>query len=445
MHRAVAGLVLAVVAVAALGVPAAAQPAPRRLSFADVVVAVLQNNLQLRVAAFEVSIAQAQLSQAQGGRLPQVSVSGSYTRAQEQLGQTFSFPNPFSPTPPTISVSLPAPDANIYTARLGIQYPLYTGGRIEAQVALARANLAGAQAVFERTKQQTLFAAQQIYLQGLLAGENVAAAARAIDQARESLRVARTRVTAGAAPQFDALQAEVAVANAEQTMVRAQTAVGSVQADLNAALNLPLDTRLDFADTLEPRPVVGGVADAIAQALRDRPDLVEIRNRISAGRAGIDLAASGARPTVSLGAGYDLGNAGGQASSVSGSWSATLAVTLSLFDGGITRERIREARLRVEQLRVLEAQSRQRVELEVRQAWLALEQAAGEMAAAGKALEQGREAARIAAVRYEAGVGTSLEVLSAQSTLALAELSLASARFAQNLARIQLMLATGAL
>jgi outer membrane protein TolC len=354
-----------------------------------------------------------------------------------------TFSNPFGPTPPTITVSLPAPDPNIYTARLAIQYPLYTGGRIEAQIALAEANLGGAQAVFERSKQQTLFAAQQVYLQGLLAGENVAAAQRALDQARESLRVAQARLTTGAAPQFDVLQAEVAVANAEQSMIRARTAVAGAQADLNAALNLPLDTPLQFADSLEPRLVAGGLADAVARALRDRPDLVEVRNRINAAQASINLAASGARPTVSVGAGYDLSNNGGQAASITGSWSVTLGVTLSLFDGGITRERVREAQLRIEQLRTLEAQTRQRVELEVRQAWLGLEQAAGEMAAAGKAVEQGREAARLASVRYSAGVGTSLEVVSAQSTLAQAELALASARFNQNLARIRLILAAG--
>jgi outer membrane protein TolC len=78
-------------------------------------------------------------------------------------------------------------------------------------------------------------------------------------------------------------------------------------------------------------------------------------------------------------------------------------------------------------------------------AWLALQQAAGQSTAAAKAVEQGREAARLAAVRYEAGVGMSLEVVSAQSTLAQAELSLASARFDQNAARIQLILATGSL
>jgi len=58
-------------------------------------------------------------------------------------------------------------------------------------------------------------------------------------------------------------------------------------------------------------------------------------------------------------------------------------------------------------------------------------------------VRQAREATRIAAVRYQEGVGTSLEILSAQATLAQTEFGLASARFYQYLARIQLILAAG--
>lgn len=81
----------------------------------------------------------------------------------------------------------------------------------------------------------------------------------------------------------------------------------------------------------------------------------------------------------------------------------------------------------------------------MRQAWLALDQAAGALLAAAKAVEQGREAARLAGVRYQAGVGTQLELLSAQASLAQAELGLAYARFNQNLARIRVILAAGSL
>jgi len=446
MFRTTAFVLIALILAVAIPGRTSAQSAPasRRLSFAELATTVMQNNLQLRAAALDVAVAEAQLAQARTGRRPQVAVSASYTRAQEQAGQTISFPNPFGPSPPVISFTLPPPP-NIYAARLALQFPLYTGGRIESQIALAEANLRGAQVAFARSQRQILFGAQQLYLQALLGQENVTAAQRALNQATESLRVANARVSTGAAPQFEALQAQVAVANSEQEVVRARTSVATAQTSLNAALNQAQDASLELTETLEPRPVPGTVQEAIARALHDRPEFAELQSRIAAAQASIDLAASGGRPNVTASAGYDVGNSGGNSPNIGGGWSIMLGVTLSVYDGGITRERIREAQLRVEQLKVLDAQTRQQVELEVRQAWLALQQAAGELLAATKAVEQGREAARLAGVRYQAGVGTQLELLSAQTSLAQAELGLASARFNQNLARIRSILATGSL
>lgn len=441
----VAATVVALIAVVAGGVRvdgvgAQTPPPPRRISFADVATTVTQNNLQVRAASFDVTVAQAQLAQARGARQPSVTVSGSYTQMQSIPGQTVTIPNPFGPAPPTITFVFPGSDTNQVALRLGVQFPLYTGGRVESQIALAEANLRGAQAVFARTIQQVVFQAQQAYLTALLARENLAAAQRSLDQANESLRVARARVAAGVVAEFDALQADVSVAGAQQGLVRAEIGVRNGDAALNAMLNQPLGTPLAFADTLEPRAVAGTMEAAIEQALRTRPELVEIRSRAEAARASIELAASGGRPSLTLSSGYEFS---GPTGSIFGAWSATLAVTLSLYDGGITRERIREAELRVEQLKVLEAQTRQRIELDVRQAWLALEQAGGELTATGRGVEQAREATRIAGVRYQAGVGTLLEVTTAQSSLAQAEFSLASARFSQNLARVQVILAVG--
>lgn len=425
MIRKILTLVLGFIIFASVALPVIAQTASRRVSFADVATAVVDNNLQLRAASFDVAMARAELAQAQGARVPQTALAGSYTRTAQQ-------PNP-------------AIDPNIYSAGLNVTYPLSTGGRLEAQEALARANLQGAQATYDRTRQQLVFGARQLYLQGLLATENVAAARRALNAANESLRVARARLSAGAASQFDVLQAEVAVANAEQTLVVAQTGVATAQASLNATLNLPQDTSLELTDTLTPRPVTATLDAAIVQGLRDRPDLLALRSRIVAAQAGIDLASSGTQPTVGLGAGYGVSNANGLAPIVYGSWSVTLSATMAVFDGGITEAKVREAQYQVDQLKTREAQVRQQVELDVRLAWLGLDQAAGQLAAATKAVEQGRESARLAAARYSAGVGTQLELLSAQSALAQAELSLAAARFNQNVARIQLILATGSL
>jgi outer membrane protein TolC len=433
-------IVAAVIAATAL--PVSAQQAPRRLSFAAVASGVLQNNLRLRAAAFDVAIAEAQLAQARGARLPHVTVTGGYTRFGDRAGQPITIANPFGAVPPVITFTLPAPDPVQFAARLGLQFPLYTGGRLESQIAMAEANLRGARAVFELTRQQTLFGARSSYLQMLLAQETVAAAERAQEQARESLRVAEARLQTGAAPQFDVLQAEVAVAGAEQAMVRTGTSVQAARTDLAAALNLPQDVVLELTDDLSPQQVTGAQADAIARAVRERPEIVEIGNRLAAARAAIDLAASGGRPSVYLSGGYELAGTGAGSAGV---WSVGLSVTLSAFDGGITRERIREAALRVQRLTTLEAETKQRIEVEVRQAWLALLQANGELIPANRAVDQAREAARLAVVRYQAGVGTSLEVTSAQAALAQAEVSLATARFGHHVARNRLLLATAAL
>ncbi len=418
-----------------------AQPAPRRLGFAQVATLALERNLQLRAAALELAIAQAALAQALAARQPQVSLQTSYLYLQ-QPGTTLTFPNPFGPTPPQLTVTIPPPEPNQVMLRLAAQYPLYTGGRLEAQIALAEANVRGARAALERTRQQVLAQAQQAYLAWLLSRETVAAAQRALAQAEESLRVAQARFRAGAAARFDVLQAEVAVANARASLLRAETGVRNAAAQLAALLDLPLDTVFEPADSLEPRPVPGTLAEGIARAVERRPEIEELRARMEAARAALELARSGGRPNLALVANYDLT---GPLNRIQGTWSVTLALTLQLYDGGITRERVREAELRLEQLRVLEAQVRARIELEARQAWHALEQSRAALATAEKAVEQAREAARIAAVRFEAGVGTALELLSAQAQLASAELSLAQARFEQNLARLQWLLATAAL
>src|SRR5881396_1803541 len=406
MTQGIASLLFAILLAGALPTRALAAPVARPLSFASVAQTALQDNLQLRAAAFDVAVAQAQLAQARGAKLPQANLSGSYTRNQEQ---------------PLLA------DPNVYAASLVVSYPLSTGGNLEARIRLAEANVRGAQATYERTKQQIVFAAEQTYLQALLAAESVAAAQRSLAVANESLRVAQVRFSAGAGARLDVLQAEVAVASAEQALVQAQTGVGNAQANLNALINLPLDTPLALTDTLTPRPVDIALADAIARALRERADLAALRNRIEAAQAGIDVAQSGGAPTFGFGAGYALSNANGLSTTIFGGWLVTLGVTLSVFDGGITQAQIREAQ----------------VELEVRVATLALQRAAGELTAATKAVEQGRESVRLATVRYQSGVGTSLELLTAQSNLALAEQSLASARFNQNAARIQLILAMG--
>lgn len=411
--------------------------APRSLTLIEAITLALQQNQQLRVAALEASIANAQLAQAKAAASGQVTAQASYTRTMQQGPTTIVLSG--------VSVTIPAPATDLYDARLVLQYPLYTGGRIEAQVALAEANLKGAEATLERQKQQIIFDVRQAYLRLLLALSGVETADRGVAQATENLRVARARVAAGASPRFDEIQAEVAMANARQTLVRARNGVALTTQGLNVLLGLPLTTALALRDAFVVEPVRTALDRLIAAALETRPELTELRARQAAAQAAIQLAESGAKPTVAINGAATYNNTTGLFAGQAGtaSWSITLAATLNLYDGGLTRERVREAQLRLEQLKIAEAQQRQAIELEVRQAVLNLEAAREELAGADALVAQANEALRIAFVRFQSGVGTNLEVISAQASASQAESSKAQALFTYNLARASLERAVG--
>lgn len=448
LTRVLAGLAAAAVLAWVWGplAPSASAQAPRPVTLAEALTLAAQNNLGLRVSGFELVIARAQLAQAEGLRTGNLVLTASYTRINESVGSAIVIPGGTIPgilTP--ITITLPPPTPNLYNAVLTYQYPVFTGGRIESQIALAQANLKGVEATLERIKQQVVLDVKQAYYQLLLAQAGVDVAVRTLASADENLRVARARVAAGVSPRFDEVQAEVSQANARQALIRGRNAVALAQHALNAVMGLPLDTVLQPRETMVIVPARGEVAAMIRRALENRPELAEHRARLAAAIAAIDIARSGGRPALILSGGPNYGNTtGGAGSSVATTgWSVTLSATVPLFDGGVTTQRIREAEARVEQLRAAEAQLRQGVELDVRRTMLTFASAAEELVAADKIVEQAQEGQRIANVRFAAGVSTNLEVITAQAALSQAEANRIQALFNINVARAQLERATG--
>ena len=87
--------------------------------------------------------------------------------------------------------------------------------------------------------------------------------------------------------------------------------------------------------------------------------------------------------------------------------------------------------------------TRGQIEAEVREAYLDLEAAAGQVEVARKNLQVGQETLEMTRARMEAGVVNTLEVVQAQQTVASAQLDLINSVFAHNLAKLSLARALG--
>lgn len=470
-HHSLASLVLA--ATLALAIPAASQPAPspatqpaapaespqipslpavpepgpgQPLSLGDAVARALQLNFQIRQAALAVLVARAQVQQAQAGLLPTASIQGSYTGISPSggtvpLGGTITIPGA-GITGQSFTALVPAQTTPPWAFKLILSYPLYTGNALQDQIAIAQANVRVAEAAFAATAQQTALSVRQAYYNVQLTQGQVAAEQRAVAAAEENVRVTDARVRTGTSPRFDLLQAQVQLAQSQQAWTSAKTGAVQAQQSLAALLDVPLDAAVVPATPLGLTPPAADPDTFIQQALRTRPELTQVRASEDAAQAAIDLAAAGLRPnfTVSGGPAIQTSDPGTNLPVV---WSGTLLMTIAIFDGGLTRAKMDVARQQLAQDMVTEEQTRQTIELDVRNAYLGIQNAAEQLRSAQAGLDAAREGARIATLRYQAGVGTQLEVVTAEQNLASADLSVVQALFAYNLALAQLDRAVG--
>jgi outer membrane protein TolC len=342
-----------------------------------------------------------------------------------------------------------------YSTNFSLSQALYTAGSLQKGAAAAREALRGAEGSYQRARQQTAFAVRQAYYAVLTSEEGVKVAAEVVSSAQEHLRVARLHYEAGVAPQYDVLAAEARVARVEQELISARAGRDTAWANLGTVLgvSIPQGTRL----TTPPAVAMGeaSLEELTREALEGRPDLKVATAGTAAARAQVLIAKAARQPTISAAISYTLipkvvipgeqlgAPPGTELVVAQNSGDVAFTASWSLFNGGQLTGQIRTAEARMREAQQAVDGLKLQIGLEVKSAYLALEAARAQLLAAQKEAEQAQEAHRIATLRYEEGVGTSVEILDAEANLEGARTRLNQARFGLNLAVALLDLAVG--
>jgi len=109
-----------------------------------------------------------------------------------------------------------------------------------------------------------------------------------------------------------------------------------------------------------------------------------------------------------------------------------------IFDGALTQGRVVEATARVEGAEEALHDTQRRIGLEVRTAWSTVNDAREVLDSQEKTVEQAEEALRLARSRNEAGTGTQLEILDAETALTEARNTRTAALRDYSVAKIRL-------
>jgi outer membrane protein len=296
------------------------------------------------------------------------------------------------------------------------------------------------------TVQQTVFNVAQSYY-GVLAGSaGLIAAKSAEDAARQSVDIARALHEGGAAAVSDVLQAETAYDQAVLTTVQAGQTSYSSLGTLAVTIGVPADEPLK----IDPEPVPASVpaltarmADLMAAAARQRPDLAAALAQSSAAEADITVARAAGRPSIAIAATrehIDTTNLPVQRDGQIG-----VTVTVPLFTGFSVGYSVRAAQAVLETRQVNADSIRLNISRDVWTGYHSLDAANHALAATAILIKTAETNEDVALGRYKAGVGTILDLLTAQTEAASARQARITAEFNWQVARAQLVLALGRL
>jgi outer membrane protein TolC len=156
----------------------------------------------------------------------------------------------------------------------------------------------------------------------------------------------------------------------------------------------------------------------------------------------VDLARAQGRPTISLGAGPSWQNSAGV---ITQGGSVGVSLNVPLFTGFDTTYRVRSASAQAEVRAAQRDRIRNQIALDVWKAYQSLTTATQSLKTTADLVASAEQSERVALGRYKAGVGTVLDLLSAQSALASARLQRIQAQLDWNVYRATLAQTMGAL
>ena len=195
---------------------------------------------------------------------------------------------------------------------------------------------------------------------------------------------------------------------------------------------------------LAAQPVSIDVNAAVEEAAAKRPDLISMGlNRQNAEKS-VGQARTEYLPNLNLMGQMDW-NSDQLAGSDAKSWAVMAVLQWNLFNGLVTRAKVKEAIATSSRMRSLEEQTRSAVQLQVRQAFYNLAASADRIAATSSSIQEAEEGLRIVQKRYESGMTTFVDVLGAESSLIRARTNALQALYDNNISQAELKLAQGTL
>ncbi len=393
---------------------AAARVVGRVLTLEEAIGIALETQPLIQARLSDYMAASHRVDQAFAPLLPQL--TGSWTAARTQNAERGQFPtgDPRRGGAATRYTINPADEQT--RARVTLSQVLFDFGKTFASTEAARRLAEQAQEDVELQRQLITLTVKESFININFARRLIRVQEQALERADLNLRSARGFFEVGTRPKSDVARAEVDVANARVDLIRARNAERLARVALNTAMGIPAATPTEVQDNLVYQAMTIDRAQLLGQALAQRPEFKQARLRVDEADARMRRAFRDFFPEINANASY-----GGARADLNEIWEVGLALSWTIFDGGNRIARLRETKATVEAEKSRVRATELDISREVEQAQLNMGEAQERIGAAQTAVASAQENFRLAQGRFDAGVGTILELTDAQLFLTQAQ------------------------
>ncbi len=407
----------------------AAQPATAQSTLDDLVAAGLKQNLGLRQERLAFDRSEAAVDEARGRYLPSAALSARYTRVDGNVLNIGSLINPAygalnrltssNAFPTNVDVRLPlTQETSVRVAQPIFQPAVVAAHRIASRLRDAQ----GAQR--DAAVRETAMRLRVGYLQLAMARKALEIWDATLVVVTEQVRVTEALAAQGKVAPDAVFRARAERSDVEQRRSAAAEDAEAARRALNFLLDRPLEAPIAVIDD-----AALGIADlpsldvTLSSARAGREELRQLEWSRQAADGARQLAMGNFLPTVSVAVDYGIQ---GNKYDFRGSntyTNASVVASWNLFNGMQDAAKVSQASLDERRLAAQGEQAANGINLEVRQAWAAVDLARRAITSAGDRVASARKSYELVEKRYAQGMAPMLEVLDARNALTSASLN----------------------
>ena len=297
---------------------------------------------------------------------------------------------------------------------MGLTQNIYDFGRREYKVQVAQEDLKAFRWDLKDTRLSVIDEIRQGYYGVLLAERGEKVREKELERTQLFLRQANGFYQVGLKPRIDVTQAELQLIQAQKALLKAKNDFSVSRVNLQKSLGLDYSPDYTLKDDLEVDQVQWNLEDLKKEALAAQPTLNRLRTLVQYWEAQVKVAERDYWPK--LGGTANWGRAGTEISSitVNESWNVGVQLTVPIFSGYATRAKVEENRAVLSQAKANARNQELQILSALESGYLNLILAGKQIEVAKEALRTARENLDLADGRYQAGVGTMLEVTDAR-------------------------------